>query len=90
MREKKEVTDVETGYVKVVTVGSIHPNRPFSEEALQEQVQLLNRCLCGYPKGKIIGKNVSVGRFLVGGHEFYMERTSYHIGFVRKPAWMDE
>lgn len=84
-KEKTAMTDIH--YIKLVTVGSINPNNPLSEESRQEQVMLLNRCLNDFPKGTIIGKDISIGRYMVGEHELTMEKITYHIGFTRKPSW---
>lgn len=75
-------------YMKTVTIGSINPNVPFSEVSREQQEKLLNHCLTGYPKGTIIGKDVAVGCFQMGEHTFTMEKTTYHIGFERKPEWL--
>lgn len=84
-KEKTAMTDIH--YIKLVTVGSINPNNPLSEESRQEQVQLLNRCLTDFPKGIIIGKDISIGRYMIGEHELTMEKVTYHIGFARRPLW---
>ena len=86
--EKKSLTDV--GYVKLVTMGSVNPNNPLSERSRMEQEALLNRCLHDYPKGIIIGKDTTIGRYMIGGHELVMEKVTYHVGFERKPAWLEE
>ncbi len=86
-REKAELTDIR--YVKLVPVGSVNPNNPLSDESRQRQAQLLNRCLNDYPKGVILGKDITIGRYMIGEHELTMEKVTYHIGFPRKPAWVD-
>ncbi len=86
--ERAALADIR--YVKLVTVGSVNPNNPLSERAKQEQVLLLNKCLNGSPRGVIIGKDTTVGRYLIGEHEFIMEKVAYHIGFTRKPPWEEE
>jgi hypothetical protein len=87
-REKPCIND--TRYVKVVTIGSIDPNNPLSEEKQRTQVELLNKLLSGYPKGTIIGKDTAIGRFMLGEHELCMQRTSYHVAFTRKPEGLDD
>lgn len=87
-REKTALTDIT--YVKLVSVGSVNPNNPLSEQSMEQQIQLLNRCLNEYPKGIIIGKDVTIGRYMIGEHELTMEKTTYHIGFKRKPTWEEE
>ncbi len=86
--EKKSLTDIQ--YVKLVTIGSVNPNNPLSEESRMDQMKMLNRCLNDYPKGMIIGKDITIGRYMIGEHELTMEKVTYHVGFPRKPAWEDE
>lgn len=83
--EKTALTDIH--YIKLVPIGSVNPNNPLSEQAKEEQVALLNRCLNNFPKGIIIGKDITVGRYLIGEHELTMEKITYHVGFTRKPSW---
>lgn len=82
--------NLEVGFIKVVIVGSVNPNKLLSPEELEKQVNFLNKCLNEYPKGKIIGKNTSIGKYKIGDHELIMEQTAYHIGFKRKPEWLNE
>lgn len=91
MREKvkQEHFLQNIGYIKAVTIGSVNPNVPFSEKSREQQESLLNRCLTDYPKGRIIGKDIAVGCFQMGEHSFTMEKTTYHVGFERKPEWLD-
>lgn len=86
-REKAELTDIH--YVKLVPVGSVNPNNPLSDQSKEQQIALLNRCLNDYPKGIILGKDITIGRYMIGEHELTMEKVTYHIGFARKPAWED-
>lgn len=87
-REKAALTDIR--YVKLVPVGSVNPNNPLSEQSKEEQAAFLNRCLNDYPKGVIIGKDITVGRYMLGEHELTMEKVTYHIGFERKPSWLED
>ena len=43
----------QIGYIKMVTIGSVNPNNPLSDQSREAQVALLNQCLNGYPKGII-------------------------------------
>lgn len=83
--EKTSLADIH--YVKMVPIGSVNPNNPLSDQSKEEQAALLNRCLNDYPKGMIIGKDVTVGRYLIGEHELIMEKITYHVGFERRPQW---
>lgn len=85
-REEK-MTLNEVAYIKLVAVGSVNPNHPLSDQSREAQVKLLNRCLNDYPKGIILGKDMTIGRYMIGEHELTMEKVTYHVGFPRKPAW---
>ena len=37
-----------------------------------------------------MGKDTTIGRYVIGEHELTMEKVTYHIGFLRKPSWMEE
>ncbi|MCM1090695.1 MAG: hypothetical protein NC092_08520 [Butyrivibrio sp.] len=87
-REKTELTDIH--YVKLVPVGSVNPNNPLSDQSREQQLALLNRCLNDYPRGIILGKDITIGRYMIGEHELTMEKVTYHVGFARKPAWESE
>ena len=77
-------------YVEKVTVGSVDPNNPLGEGKRDEQLAYLNRCLQERPKGQIIGKDVSIGMFQIAEHQLVTEMITYHLGFERKPFWMDK
>lgn len=76
-------------FIKDVAVGSVNPNIPFSDAEREAQVALLNRCLGEHPRGVIIGADIQIGRYMVGQHELTMQRTIYHVGFRRKPVWLE-
>ena len=82
-----EIQDIS--YIKMVTIGSINPNHPLSDQEKQKQIDELNRCLNESPKGRIIAFDRSVGQFVVGQHEFIMEKITYHVGFKRKTYWIE-
>lgn len=87
MQQDHKLDFSEIHYVKLVTLGSVNPNHPLSEQSRQQQLDLLNRCLNEYPKGIIIGKDITIGRYAIGSHELTMEKVTYHIGFPRRPIW---
>ena len=86
--EKTALTDIH--YIKLVPIGSVNPNNPLSDQSREAQMALLNRCLNDYPKGIIVGKDITIGRYLIGDHELTMEKITYHVGFPRKPTWEEE
>ncbi|PIB35282.1 hypothetical protein BFP72_07655 [Reichenbachiella sp. 5M10] len=77
-------------YVAKVIVGSVNPQSPFSDNEHDSQFDKLNQYLSGYPKGKIIGRDVMIATFQMGEHQMNMQKTTYHIGFKRKPEWIDK
>ncbi|MBE9545683.1 MAG: hypothetical protein IMF02_14400 [Proteobacteria bacterium] len=83
-----ELADV--AYIKRVSVGNIDPNRPPTEEELDNQIKLLNRCLNKSPKGRIIGREISAALFQVGENKLMIQNITYHVGFPRKPYWLEE
>jgi hypothetical protein len=87
-QKRLEISDVK--FVKEVAVGSVNPNTILSDKAREAQTTLLNRCLNDHPKGIILGKDIAIGRYTMGEHELVMQKTNYHVGFSRKPAWLDE
>lgn len=89
--QKNDLPLSEVSFVKRITVGSI--SQVLDENALEEQVKLLNRCLNEYPKGQII--NIEITRLEVPGDankdlKIVIQRTTYHIGFKRRPSWINE
>lgn len=82
---EKSISDIH--YVKLVPLGSSNPNNPISDSEREKQLEILNRCLNDYPRGTIIGKDVTIGKYKIGEHEVTMEKVTYHVGFTRRPAW---
>jgi len=76
-------------YVHKVTVGSINPNAPLTEDKHQSQLELLNKCLSEFPKGRIIGKDVTFGSFKLGEHTVTTQQVTYHVGFTKDPHWLN-
>lgn len=60
--EKTALEDIH--YVKLVSIGSVNPNNPLSDQSREAQTALLNRCLNEYPRGIILGRDVTVGKYL--------------------------
>ena len=86
-----KVFDVsEVGYVKRIVIGNQDPEKAIDEEAIQKQTQFLNRCLTDSPKGRIIGQEKNFYLLNIGEHQVVMQYVVYHIGFARKPVWLQE
>lgn len=82
MEKSFAISDIK--FIKRITVGNIDPNNPMTDATKDKQVKQLNDFLNGYPKGRIIGKDISFGIFQVGEHQLTMQATTYHIGFERE------
>jgi hypothetical protein len=80
----------EVRYVKRIVVGSDDPAHIKSPEQILEAQALLNRCLSDAPKGTIIGVEKSFVVLHVGEHQVVLQWLCYHLGFARKPMWLDE
>jgi hypothetical protein len=83
-----DLTDV--GYVKRITVGSDDPNNLRSEEEVQKALDLLNTCLSSTPKGTILGIEKNFNVLNVGEHQVVLQCMVYHVGFPRKPYWLED
>lgn len=76
------------GFVKRIIVGNNNPEKVTTDAEIEKQVNLLNKCLQEYPKGKIIGIERNFFILNIGEHQVIMQYTVYHIGFKRKPDWL--
>lgn len=79
----------EVAFVKRIVVGSSNPTDIQSEERIAQAMDLLNRCLSGHPKGKLIGAEKSFTILQVGEHNVVLQWTTYHVAFTRRPLWLE-
>ena len=77
-------------FVKRITVGNSDPARLKDEAYIQGQQALLNRCLNEMPRGHIIGQEKNFNVIRIGEHQVVLQSIVYHIGFRRKPVWIEE
>lgn len=80
----------EVKYVKRITVGSDNPARMNTPEEIEAATALLNKCLTGTPKGCIIAIEKSFAVLQMGEHQVVLQWIVYHVGFSRKPIWLDD
>jgi hypothetical protein len=78
----------EVGYVQRVTVGSTDGTQ--TKGQTEAAMEFLNRCLREVPKGRIIGLEKTGAVVQCGDHELVLQALTYHIGFARKPLWLDQ
>lgn len=76
------------GFVKRIIIGNNNPEKVTTDAEIEKQVNLLNKCLQEYPKGKIIGIERNFFILNIGEHQVIMQYTVYHVGFKRKPDWL--
>ena len=86
--EPFDLTDIQ--FVKRITIGTSDPRALRDENYMQQQTELLNRCLTERPKGHIIGQEKNFSLIRLGEQQVVIQSIVYHIGFRRKPAWMTE
>jgi hypothetical protein len=80
----------EVNFVKRIVVGSTSPTELKSEQRIEEAVNLLNRCLSGTPRGRILGIEQSCIAFRHQQRDITLVWTTYQVGFARKPYWLTD
>lgn len=80
----------EVKYIKRITVGSDNPARMSTSEEIEAASAMLNKCLAGTPKGCIIATEKSFAVLQMGEHQVVLQWIVYHVGFTRKPIWLDD
>lgn len=83
-----DLTDV--GYIKRIVVGSTDPEKLASEEEARSAADLLNRCLAGPPRGRIVGIEKTFNILNIGEHQVVLQCMIYHVGFARRPHWLQD
>jgi hypothetical protein len=82
-----DLTDVR--YVKRIIVGNDNPEHMRPEAEIQQAADLLNRCLSDTPRGTIIGIEKNFMLLNIGEHQVVLQSVVYHVGFPRKPYWLE-
>lgn len=80
----------EVRYVKRISIGTSNPSQVIAEADIEKAIDLLNKCLSGVPPGKIIGIEKSFKVLNIGEHQAVLQWIVYHIGFARKPHWLED
>lgn len=79
------------GFIKRIGLGSLEMQAAASDSDNDQAMALLNRCLSDFPKGRIIGREMSFDVLTTkSGHQVVLEKVTYHVGFPRRPAWLDQ
>lgn len=85
--DRFRLTDMR--FIKRIVVGNDNPQNMRTEAEVQEAMDLVNRCLGGTPRGYVLGVEKSFGLYNVGEHQIVLQYAVYHIGFARKPSYLE-
>ena len=77
-------------FMKRIVVGNDNPQNMRTEAEVQEQMALVNRCLTSTPRGYLLNMEKSFGLYNIGEHQIVLQYAVYHIGFERKPLYLDD
>ncbi|MCC4620075.1 hypothetical protein LL965_08230 [Xanthomonas cassavae CFBP 4642] len=78
----------EIRFVKRIAVRKGHGDRPAADDQDARAMDLLNRCLAEFPKGRIITIEKHTSMEQIGAEQVSVEWVCYHVGFPRRPAWL--
>lgn len=77
-------------YIKRIVVGNDNPQSMRTEAEVQQSMDLVNQCLSSSPRGYALNVEKSFGLYNIGEHQIVLQYAVYHIGFERKPAFLDD
>lgn len=77
-------------FIKRIVVGNDNPQSMRTEAEVQQAMDLVNKCLSGTPRGYLLNVEKSFGLYNIGEHQIVLQYAVYHIGFDRKPMFLDE
>jgi hypothetical protein len=83
-----DLSDVR--FVKRILVGNDDPEKMRDNAEIEMAMALLNRCLSETPPGKIIGVEKNFQILHIGEHQVVLQSLCYHVGFQRKPYWLED
>jgi hypothetical protein len=81
-----DLTDV--CFVKRIVVGSHDPQNMLGQQEIQDAIDTLNRCLSDLPRGRVLGIEKTFSILNIGEHQVVLQAMIYHVGFPRKPVWL--
>jgi len=88
MNNNFQLTNIH--FIKRIVVGNDNPQNVRSEAEVQAQMDLVNRCLTSTPRGYLLNIEKSFGMYNVGEHQVVLQYAVYHVGFERKPMFLDQ
>lgn len=91
MADKANFDLTGIGFIKRIGLGSLERQAAATDDDNERAMALLNRCLSDYPQGRIIGREMSFDVLTTkSGHQVVLEKVTYHVGFPRRPTWLDQ
>ena len=88
MNNNFQLTNIH--FIKRIVVGNDNPQNVRSEAEVQAQMDLVNRCLTSTPRGYLLNIEKSFGMYNLGEHQVVQQYAVYHVGFERKPMFLDQ
>jgi hypothetical protein len=88
MNNNFQLTNIH--FIKRIVVGNDNPQNVRSEAEVQAQMDLVNRCLTSTPRGYLLNIEKSFGMYNIGEHQVVLQYAVYHVGFERKPMFLDQ
>lgn len=77
-------------FIKRIVVGNDNPQDMKTEAEVRQAMELVNKCISTSPRGTILHIEKSFGLYNIGEHQVVLQYAVYHLGFDRKPLWLDE
>jgi hypothetical protein len=77
-------------FIKRIVVGNDNPQNMRTEAEVEESMALVNKCLSASPRGYVLNIEKSFGLYNIGEHQIVLQYAVYHVGFERKPLWLDD
>lgn len=87
MAEKFGLGDIT--YIQRAVVGPTQADRIPSQDEINAQMDFINRCL-SEGRGQLVGTEKGLIVVFSGDQQLVVQHTVYHIGFKRKPVWLDK
>ena len=79
----------EITFIQRAVVGPVQADRIPSQDEINAQMDFVNRCL-SEGRGQLVGSEKGLIIIHSGDQQLVVQHTVYHIGFKRKPMWVDE
>lgn len=76
-------------FIKRIVVGNDNPQAMKTEAEIQQAMDQVNLCLSSTPRGYLLNMEKSFGLFNIGEHQIVLQYAVYHIGFERKPMFLE-